>query len=79
MQKHSIQELADDLPFFRTIEERERLLTVIGALALRRISIRKASEVLEMDKSVLLGILDAAGMDFSYLEERDVENEKRWS
>jgi predicted HTH domain antitoxin len=79
MQTHSIQELAEDLPFFSTLEERERLLTVIGALALRRISLRKACEILEMDKSALLGILDAAGMDFSYLEERDIEIEKRWS
>lgn len=78
MQNHSIQELADDLPFFRSIEQRERLLTVIGALVLRRISIKKACEALEMEKDALLGILDAAGMEYSYLEERDIEIEKQW-
>ncbi len=78
MQKISIQELAADIPFFRTTEERETLLTVIGALTLRRISIRKACDLLEMDRSALLDILDAAGMEYSYLEDRDVEIEKRW-
>ena len=78
MQNHSIQELADDLPFFRSIEHRERLLTVIGALALRRISIKKACEVLEMEKDALLSIFDAVGIEYSYLEDRDIPIEKHY-
>ena len=51
---------------------------VIGALVLRRISLGKASEIMGMGREAFLGLLDAMKLEYSYLEEQDVETEKRW-
>lgn len=73
-----LREIANELPFFKSVDDREKLLGVIGALVLRRISLGKASEIMGMGREAFLGLLDAMKLEYSYLEEQDVETEKRW-
>jgi len=76
MQVSPLKEIAKDLPFFKTLDDREKLLGVLGALVLRRISLSKASEIMGMETERFLGMLDAMKLEYSYLEEEDVEVEK---
>ena len=52
---------------------------VVGALALRQVSLSKAAEIMGMGKEAFLELLDAMRVEFSYLEESDVETERKWS
>jgi predicted HTH domain antitoxin len=74
----SIRAVANELPYFKTPDERELLLGVIGALVLRRISLSKASEIMGMEKNAFLTLLDSMKVDFSYLEESDALIERKW-
>ncbi len=74
----SIRFIANELPYFKTVNERELLLSVIGALVLRRISLSKASEIMGMEKSAFLNLLDSMKVDFSYLEQSDAIIEREW-
>ncbi len=76
MKDSPLRMVAKDLPFFKTVDKREQLLGVVGALVLRKISLSKASEIMEMDKDTFLGLLEAIQVDFSYLEEQDVDIER---
>ena len=69
MQLSPLREIANELPFFKTVDDREKLLGVIGALVLRKISLSKASD---------LGLLDGMKLGYSYLEDQDVEVESKW-
>jgi predicted HTH domain antitoxin len=60
------------------IDEREKLLGVVGALVLRQVSLSKAAEIMGMGKEAFLELLDAMQVEFSYLEESDVETEVKW-
>ncbi len=73
-----LREIANELTFFKTVDDREKLLGVIGALVLRKISLGKASEIMGMERERFLGFLDAMRLEYSYLEEQDAENEKAW-
>ncbi|MEM3063087.1 MAG: UPF0175 family protein [Nitrososphaerota archaeon] len=74
----SLKEIIDTVPTFRTEEEKEKFLVVLGALSLRLISLAKASEVMDMDRNTFLKFLDAFGVEYSYLEHSDVEIERTW-
>jgi predicted HTH domain antitoxin len=78
MQLSPLEEIASGLPFFKTVNEREKLLGVVGALVLRQISLSKAAEIMGMGKDAFLELLDAMRVEFSYLEESDVETEMKW-
>lgn len=73
-----LEEIAAELPLLKSIEERGKLLSVVGALVLRRISLDKASEIMDMQKESFLGLLDALGLEYSYMDKEDVEAEKTW-
>jgi predicted HTH domain antitoxin len=73
-----LKEIIETVPTFRTEEEKERFLIVLGALSLRLISLAKASEIMEMDRYTFLRFLDAFGVDFSHLEVSDVDVERSW-
>jgi len=60
------------------VNEREKLLGVAGALVLRQVSLSKAAEIMGMGKEVFLELLDVMRVEFSYLEESDVETEVKW-
>ncbi len=78
MQVSPLKEIAKDLPFFKTVDDREKLLGVVGALVLRRISLSKASEIMGMERERFLGLLDAMRLEYSYLDDQDIEVEKKW-
>jgi len=78
MESSALKEIASGLPFFKTLNEREKLLGVVGALALRQISLSKAAEIMGMEKEAFLELLDAMRVEFSYLEESDVETKVKW-
>ena len=73
-----LKEIANELPFFKAVDDREKLLGVIGALVLRKISLGKASEIMGMARERFLGLLDAMNLGYSYLEDQDVDIEKKW-
>ena len=74
----SLQNIAVSLPVFTEVEQKERFLFVLGALTARVISLRKAAEVMNLDEGGLLQILDLLGIEFSYLEDQDIQREKDW-
>ena len=78
MELSPFKKIASELPFFKTVNEREKLLGVVGALVLRQISLSKAAEIMGMGKEAFLELLDAMRVEFSYLEENDVETERKW-
>ncbi len=78
MESSALKEIASGLPFFKTSDEREKLLGVVGALVLRQVSLSKAAEIMGMGKEAFLELLDAMRVDFSYLEESDIETEVKW-
>jgi len=78
MQMSPLREIANELPFFKSVDDREKLLGVIGALVLRRISLSKASEIMGVGREAFLRLLDAMKLEYSYLEEQDVQTEKKW-
>jgi predicted HTH domain antitoxin len=79
MEISELREVANDLPFLKTGEEREKLLGVVGALVLRRISLARAAEIMGMQREALQTILDALAVNYSFLESADVETEKSWT
>ncbi|HDZ85429.1 MAG TPA: hypothetical protein ENH35_02715 [Candidatus Moranbacteria bacterium] len=78
MEIDELREVANDLPFLKSGQDREKLLGVVGALVLRRISLDKAAEIMNMQKDAFLTLLETIGVDFSYLEKEDLEAEKSW-
>ncbi len=76
MEIDELREVANDLPFLKSGEDREKLLGVVGALVLRRISLDKAAEIMGMQKAAFLTLLETVGVDYSYLKREDLEAEK---
>ena len=59
MESSPLKEIASELQFFKTVNEREKLLGVLCALLLRQISLSKAAEIMGMGKEGFLDLLDA--------------------
>ena len=78
MESSALKDIASGLSFFKTLNEREKLLGVVGALVLRQVSLSKAAEIMGMGKEAFLELLDAMRVEFSYLEEIDIETEVKW-
>ena len=74
----TFRSIALEIPIFREIDQKENFIFVIGALFTRLISLRKASEIMDMEPEIFLKLLDVMGLDFSYLAEDDVALEKGW-
>ena len=70
--------IINQLPYFKTLQEKELFINVIGALTTRIISLSKACELLNMGKEVLLKFLDTIGIEYSYLHEADIKDEREW-
>jgi predicted HTH domain antitoxin len=73
------QNISREVQLFNTLEQKEKFLFVLGALVARLISLKKASEVLNLDPEDFLEILDLMGIDFSYPTKYDIPIEKTWS
>jgi predicted HTH domain antitoxin len=78
MPQELLQNIATEIQFFNTLEQKENFLVVLGALTARLISLKKASEVLNLEPEAFLQILDLMGIEFSYLTEDDIAAEKAW-
>lgn len=76
--KAMIRKIASEITIFQDIEQKENFLFVLGALVSRLISLQKASEIMQMESSAFLQILDLMGIEFSYLEAEDVNFERTW-
>ena len=74
----TFRSIALEIPIFREIDQKENFIFVIGALFARLISLRKASEIMDMKPEIFLKLLDVMRLDFSYLTEDDVALEKGW-
>ncbi|MEB3339831.1 hypothetical protein [Okeania sp.] len=73
-----LKDITGALPIFVESEQKEKFLFVLGALMARLISLKKGTEIMEIDAEELLQILDLLGIEFSYLSYEDIEQEKRW-
>jgi predicted HTH domain antitoxin len=78
MPQELLQNIATEIQLFNTLEQKENFLIVLGALTARIISLKKASEVLNLEPEAFLQILDLMGIEFSYLTEDDIAAEKTW-
>jgi predicted HTH domain antitoxin len=78
MPQELLQNIATEIQIFNTLEQKENFLIVLGALTARLISLKKASEVLNLEPEAFLQILDLMGIEFSYLTEDDIAAEKTW-
>jgi len=78
MNKEFTQTIASEVQLFQTLDQKENFLFLIGALLARVISLKKASEIMQLEPSEFLKILDLMGIEFSYLSEEDIELEKSW-
>ncbi len=72
------QEIASEIQIFQNIEQKESFLFVLGALAARVISLKKAAEVMEVEPEVFVQLLELIGFEFSYLSQEDVLLERNW-
>ena len=72
------QTIASEIQLFQTLDQKENFLFLIGALLARVISLKKASEVMQLEPAEFLKILDLMGIEFSYLSEEDIELERSW-
>ena len=78
MQISPLREIAKELPFFKTVDDREKLLGVIGALVLRKISLSKASEIMGMEREGVSGAVGWYETGIFISEDQDVEVERKW-
>jgi len=53
-------------------------LSVVGALSLRFISLRKGAELLDLTEKTLLEMLESVGVSDSYLQKDDISIERNW-
>jgi predicted HTH domain antitoxin len=63
MELSALKEIASERPFFETVNEREMLLGVVGAIVLRQISLSKAAEIMGMGKEAFLSCLMPRGSE----------------
>ena len=61
MESSPVKEIASELPLFKTVNEREKLLGVVGVLVLRQISLSKAAGIMGMGKEAFTELLDTEG------------------
>ena len=78
MNRELTKTIASELQVFKTVDQKENFLFLLGALLAKVISLQKAAEVMDMEPEMFLQILDLMGIEFSYLSENDVTLDKTW-
>jgi predicted HTH domain antitoxin len=78
MNREITQAIASEVQLFQTLDQKENFLFLIGALLARVISLKKASEIMQLEPAEFLKILDLMGIEFSYFSEEDIDLEKSW-
>lgn len=71
-----LEHIANQVPMFKSLEQKQQFVEVIGALSLRLISLAKAAEIMKMEREEFLGILKNYGYEFSFLDTSDIEIER---
>jgi predicted HTH domain antitoxin len=72
-------ELVEEFPLFKSKEEKEKFLLVLGLLLSRTISFGRAAELVETTEDGLWALLDALGIEFSMLDEEEARRERETS
>lgn len=75
---HLEQDIIEKVPLFKEKEKKELFLSIVGALSLKVISLRKGAELLELTEKSLLEMLESVGVSYSYLQKDDVSIERNW-
>jgi len=75
---HLEQTIIEKVPLFKEKEKKELFLSIVGALSLKVISLRKGAELLELTEKSLLEMLESVGVSYSYLQKDDVNIERNW-
>ncbi|HBE18573.1 MAG TPA: hypothetical protein DEG17_19265 [Cyanobacteria bacterium UBA11149] len=78
MSQEMLEKIAAEVQLFNTLEQKENFLFLLGAIAARIVSLKKAAEILNLEPEALLKILELMGIDFSYLTQSDIATEKTW-
>jgi hypothetical protein len=78
MPQDTLHQIASEVQLFNTLEQKENFLFLIGALTARLISVKKATEILNLDPETLTKILELMGIEFSYPTPADIAPEKSW-
>jgi predicted HTH domain antitoxin len=71
-----LENIANKVPMFKSLEQKQNFVEVIGALSLRLISLAKAAEIMKMEKEEFLTIIENYGYEFSFLDKSDIEIER---
>ena len=71
-----LESIAQEIPLFKKLDQKQRFLEVVGALSLRLISLAKGAEIMEMERDKLLNLLENYGCGFSFLDESDIDIER---
>jgi hypothetical protein len=71
-----VLKIVDEVTFFHDEKTKEKFLLVLGALSARLISLKKAAEIMELEETTLLEIMEMLGLEFSYLEQSDIRLER---
>lgn len=74
--KSKIREAVTDFPLFSRYEEKERFFLVLGLLLSRQISFARAAELAGLSREELSLLLDKLGIEYDFLTEEDIKNEK---
>jgi len=69
----------EKFPLFEKYEEKERFFMVVGMLFTRQITLAKAAELLEMRRDDFSKLLKLMGLEYSYMSEEEIEQEKKIS
>ena len=64
-------------PLFEKYEEKEKFFMVVGMLFTRQITLAKAAELLEMRRDDFSKLLKLMGLEYSYISEEEIEQEKK--
>ena len=73
-----IHNIAAEVQLFNTLEQKENFLFTLGALTAKLISLKKAAETLNLEPETFMKILELMGIEFFYLNEKDIADETTW-
>ena len=72
-----IQSISSQIPIFQSPDQKETtFLFIVGALCTRLIGLKNAAEIMEMEPTTFLNVLDLLGIEFSYLVDDDIAIER---
>jgi len=69
----------EKFPLFEKYEEKERFFMVVGMLFTRQITLAKAAGLLGMRRDDFSKLLKLMGLEYSYMSEEEIEQEKKIS